>query len=81
MDHDKDGQGADLARMAGWMGGALEAAAAGQALTLALLRAEMEAIAQLMPGVPADPIPDAEEEATRRADEARIEEDHDNLPV
>lgn len=81
MDHDKDGQDVGLARMASWMGGALEAAAAGQAMTLALLRAEMEAIAQLMPGVATDPIPDAEEEAVRRAEDARIEEDHDNLPV
>ena len=48
MDHDKDGKDPAIERMAGWMGGAMEAAAAGQALTLALLQAEMEAIAQLL---------------------------------
>ena len=81
MDHEKDDDDPALTRMAGWMGGALEAAAAGQAMTLALLRAEMEAIVQLMPGVAPAPVPEAGEEAARRAEEARIEEDHDNLPV
>lgn len=81
MDHDKDGKDPAIERMAGWMGGAMEAAAAGQALTLALLQAEMEAIAQLLPGAAVDTVSDAEEEAARRAEEERIEEDHDNLPV
>lgn len=68
-----------LPRMAGWMGGAIEAMAAGQALTLAILRAEMEAMVQVMPGHAA--AAEAEDEAERLAVEARIEADHDNLPV
>ncbi|MBD1202529.1 MAG: hypothetical protein O9292_06830 [Rhodobacteraceae bacterium] len=70
-------------RIAGLMGEAVEAAAAGQALTLALLQAEMEAITQLMPGLaPAQPAEtEAEAEARQRAEEARIETDFDNMPV
>lgn len=80
MGDDGQGREAALTRMAGLMGEAMEAAAAGQALTFALLQAEFEALARLMPG--AAPAPAAEEaEDRRRADEARIETDLDNLPL
>ena len=82
MPEEKDAESHGLARAAGLMGEAVEAAAAGQALTLALLQAEMEAMAQLIPGLaPGRSETDAEEEARRREEEARIETDFDNMPV
>lgn len=83
MGKDTDEDKAALPRMAGLMGEAVEAAAAGQALTLALLQAELEAITQLMPGLgPAAPAEtEAEAEARQREEEARIETDFDNMPV
>lgn len=85
-DKPKD-EGAALTDMAGMIGGAMEAAAAGQALTLSLLQAELEAVARFIPALaaqsdaPAASETEAEAEARRRAEEARIETDFDNMPV
>ena len=69
----------DMAGMAALMGGAVEAMAGAQAMGLALLRAEMQALAQVMPGHhSAD---GAEDEARRLAEEASVEAGFDNLPV
>lgn len=69
----------DMVGVAGLMGGAVEAVAASQALGLALLKAEMDALAQMMPGhdVPTGP----EAEAARAAEEAAVEAGFDNMPV
>ncbi len=69
----------DMAGMAGLMGEAVEAMAASQALGLALLKAEMDALAQMMPGHEAPQGP--EDEARRAEEEARVEAGFDNLPV
>lgn len=69
-----------LTEVAGLMGEAVEAAAAGQAMGLALLRAEMEALSQVMPGAAA-PEDAAEAEARHAAEEAEIEAGFDNMPV
>jgi len=69
----------DMVGMAGLMGEAVEAMAASQALGLALLKAEMDALAHLMPGHVADG--GAEDEARRVAEEAAVEAGFDNLPV
>ena len=83
MPEEKGSKESGITRMAALMGEAAEAAAAGQALTLALLQAEMEALARLLPGPAGDEaaLTEAEAEALRRAEEARIEADFDNLPV
>jgi hypothetical protein len=69
-----------LTDMAALMGEAVEAMAAGQAMGLALLKAEMEALTQVLPGA----VPD-EDEATaarrRLAEDASQEADFDNMPV
>lgn len=70
-----------ITRVAGLMGEAIEAAAAGQALTLSLLQAEVEAIARMLPGHGQPEETEAEQEARRRDEEARIESDFDNMPV
>lgn len=71
--------GKDAVGMAGLMGEAVEAVAAGQAFGLALLRAEMDALAQMMPGQQA--AQGAQDEARRAAEEAAVEAGFDNLPV
>ena len=83
MGDEPEGDGPALTRIAGLMGEAVEAAVAGQALTLALLKAELEAITQMLPGLaPAVATEtEAEAEARQRAEEARIETDFDNMPV
>lgn len=83
MTADKGSEDSAITRMAALMGEAAEAAAAGQALTLALLQAEMEAIARILPGHAGDEaaLTEAEADVLRRAEEARIEADFDNLPV
>ena len=69
----------DVTAMAALMGGAVEAMAGAQAMGLALLRAEMEALAQVMPGhIPAH---GPEAEARLAAEEAAVEAGFDNLPV
>lgn len=70
-----------LTRIAGLMGEAMEAAAAGQALTLSVLQAEVETIARMLPGYSPPAETEAEQEARRREEEARIETDFDNMPV
>lgn len=83
MDEKPEENDPALTRMAGLMGEAVEAAAAGQALTLALLKAELEAITQMLPGLApgAATETEAEAEARQREEEARIETDFDNMPV
>lgn len=69
----------DMVGMAALMGEAVEAMAATQAMGLALLRAELEALGHVLPG---QPVADAaEEEARRTAEEAAVEAGFDNLPV
>ena len=69
-----------LTDMAALMGEAVEAMAAGQAMGLALLKAEMEALTQVMPGdVPGET--EAEAEQRRLAEEAAREDGFDNMPV
>ncbi|NBE08766.1 hypothetical protein [Paragemmobacter ruber] len=66
--------------MAALVGEAVEAMAAGQAMGLALLRAEMEALAHVLP--PAARAPGAAaDEARARDDEAAREAGFDNMPV
>jgi len=65
--------------LAALMGEAVEAATASQAIGLAVLKAEMDALASLMPGHVAPQGP--EEEARRAAEEAAVEAGFDNLPV
>lgn len=60
--------------------------AAGQAMALVALQAEMQALARLMPGGPAvadagDVAGDVAGEARHRAAEAEIEAGFDNMPV
>lgn len=50
--------------------------AAGQALGLKVLQAEMEALSQVLPGAT-----HAQSEAERVATEAKIEADLDNMPI
>lgn len=69
--------GRDMTEMAGLMGEAVEAMAASQAFGLALLRAEMAALAQVMPGQPGH-VPS---EAQRAAADAEVEAAFDNMPV
>jgi len=71
--------GKDMTGMAALMGEAVEAMAGAQALGLALLRAEMEALGQVLPGHASAEGP--EEEARRMAEEAAVEAGFDNLPV
>jgi len=66
--------------MAALMGEAVEAMAAGQAMGLALLKAEMAALAQVMPGA-AGQEPEAEVELRRAEEEAAMEAGFDNMPV
>lgn len=68
----------DMVGMAGLMGSAVEALAATQALGLAALKAEMDALALVLPG---HETPDAADEARRAAEEAAVEAGFDNLPV
>lgn len=69
-----------LTDMAALMGEAVEAMAAGQAMGLALLKAEMDALTQVLPGTVPDEDP-AEMAQRRLADEAAQEADFDNMPV
>lgn len=69
-----------LTDMAALMGEAVEAMAARQAMGLALLKAEMEALTQVMPGdVPGET--EAEAAQRRLAEEAAQEDGFDNMPV
>ena len=71
----------DMARLAG---SAADMAAAGQRGAMAVLLAEMQALACLMPGVPvfSDTDTDTEaDEARLRAEEAEVEASFDNMPV
>lgn len=70
----------DMAGMAALMGEAVEAMTASQAVALALLRAEMDALAQILPGAGATETP-AEAEARAAAEEAMTEAGFDNMPV
>jgi hypothetical protein len=69
----------DMVGMAALMGEAIEAMAATQAVGLAVLRAEMEALAHVMPGQVPTEGPEAE--ARRAVEEAAVEAGFDNLPV
>lgn len=73
----------DALDMAGLMGAAVEAGAAAQALGLALLRAEMDALVQMMPGQGSEMAPEtATDAAARQAEtDAAVEAGFDNLPV
>lgn len=70
----------DLTDMAALMGGAVEAMVAGQAMGLALLKAEMEALAQVLPTAENDATA-AEDEARAREEDAAREAGFDNMPV
>lgn len=70
----------DLKAMAGLMGEAAEALAAQQALGLAVLKAELDALAHLLPGAVAAET-EAEAEARRATETAEIEAGFDNMPV
>lgn len=70
----------DLTDMAALMGGAVEAMVAGQAMGLALLKAEMEALAQVLPTAENDATA-AEDEASAREEDASREAGFDNMPV
>lgn len=69
-----------MARMAGQM---TAAAAAGQAVGLNVLLAEMQALAGVMPGVMTlpDPAKGAVDEAEERRQQAETEANFDNMPV
>jgi hypothetical protein len=69
----------DMVGMAALMGEAVEAMAATQAMGLAVLHAEMAALAHMMPGQGAAQGPEAE--ARRAVEEAAVEAGFDNLPV
>ena len=71
---------AAMARMAGQM---TAAAAAGQAVGLNVLLAEMQALAGVMPGVMTlpDPAQAAPDEAEERRQQAETEANFDNMPV
>ncbi|MBE0555143.1 MAG: hypothetical protein IH625_15785 [Rhodobacteraceae bacterium] len=71
---------AAMARMAGQM---TAAAAAGQAVGLNVLLAEMQALAGVMPGVMTlpDPAQGAPDEAEERRQQAETEANFDNMPV
>lgn len=71
---------AAMARMAGQM---TAAAAAGQAVGLNVLLAEMQALAGVMPGVMTlpDPAEAAPDEAEERRQQAETEANFDNMPV
>lgn len=69
----------DMAGMAALMGEVVEAMAGAQALGLSLLKAEMEALSQVMPGHPT--AHGAEDEARLAAEDAAVEAGFDNLPV
>ena len=71
--------GKDMVGVAALMGGAVEAMAGAQAMGLALLRAEMEALVQVMPGHVSAHGP--EEDARQAAEDAAVEAGFDNLPV
>ncbi len=62
----------DIEAMAKAAGEVTAAAIAGQAAGLGLLLAEMQALAQMMPGSPAS-VPER--------DQAEVEADFDNMPV
>jgi hypothetical protein len=70
----------NMTDMAALMGEAVEAMAAGQAMGLALLKAEMEALAQVIPSGGAEEDA-AAAEASRQAEEAAREAGFDNMPV
>jgi hypothetical protein len=76
MEHDLR----DMARLAG---AAADMAAVGQRTTMAVLLAEMQALASLMPGMPGAGVSDRTEdmEARHRAEEAEVEAAFDNMPV
>lgn len=71
------GAGTGMTEMAALMGATVEAAANAQVMGLSLLKAEMAALAQMMPGQESDPVT----EARRAAEEAEIEAGFDNMPV
>lgn len=81
MTEEPKDEGAAITRMAGLMGEAIEAAAAGQALSLSILQAEVAAMAGMLQGHTPTPETEAEQEERRRNEEARIETDFDNMPV
>lgn len=70
----------DATGMAALMGEAVEVMAAGQAIGLALLKAEMDALASVLPGMDV-PETEAEVEARRAIEEAEVESGFDNMPV
>lgn len=72
---------ADMTDVAALMGETVEAMAAGQAMALALLKAEMAALAQVMPGAASAEETETEAEARRSEEEARVEAGFDNMPV
>ena len=70
----------NMTKMAGLAGETIEAFAAGQAMALATLKAEMEALGHLLPTYHADET--EEQHAARlREEEAQTETDFDNMPV
>lgn len=69
-----------LVDMAALMGEATEAMVAGQAMGLALLHAEMEALTQMLPGAVPQETP-AEAAQRHLTDETASEADFDNMPV
>ena len=71
----------DITDVAALMGETVEAMAAGQAMGLALLQAEMAALVKVLPGSPATDETEAEAEARRAAEEAAVEAGFDNMPV
>jgi hypothetical protein len=73
----------DLRDMARLAGAAADMAATGQRSAMAVLLAEMQALASLMPGVHPAPLSEDTEtaEARRRAEEAEVEAAFDNMPV
>jgi hypothetical protein len=69
-----------LVDLAALTGAAVEALAASQAMGLALLKAEMEALAQVLPQEESPPSA-PEDEARARAEDAAREAGFDNMPV
>lgn len=69
-----------MTKMAALAGETIEALAAGQAMAMATLKAEMEALGHLLPTLHAD---ETEQElaARKRAEDAQTESDFDNMPV
>jgi hypothetical protein len=68
-----------LTTLAGLAGETIEAVAAGQAVGLALLKGEMEALVSVLPGHPHET--PAETAARLQAEDAQTESDFDNMPV